>query len=61
MSKTQFYVVAQDSQDSPVVIGPYDDQITDELYDELESLGYTILSGAAVRLSPTQARKEARN
>lgn len=55
----EFYIVAQDSQDSPVVIGPLSEIASDTLYEEFEELGYTVLSGSARKLSPSQARWEA--
>jgi hypothetical protein len=55
----QIFVVVTDTQDAPLVIGPLTDGITDELYAEIESWGWTIYSGYARRLSLAQARREA--
>lgn len=55
-----FYLVAQNEQGSPVVLGPLSDYASDELYAEVESWGWTVLTGSARKMSVAQARKEAR-
>jgi hypothetical protein len=52
------YVMAQDDQGSPVVIGPA--SVSEELREEIESWGWTVISGSARKLTLAQARKEAR-
>ena len=56
----QIYVVAQDLEDAPLVIGPFSDGITNELYGEIESWGWTVITGYARKLTLAQARKEAK-
>ena len=57
----QIYVFAQNKQDAPVCIGPFKDGINDELYSEIESWGWTVLSGYVPKMSLAQARREAKS
>jgi hypothetical protein len=57
--KQQYFLVAEDEGGTPVVIPCGDNYASDELREEVESWGWTVRTGSALRLTVTQARREA--